>query len=346
MVRYQQAIARDVNLSREDVGLAVLAATDGLPIGSYYEGEHALPIYLKSVDALGERPGRLNNVPVWSMVPSTNGIGLATVRELMTGMLSESQLLQRVIGSVPLNQASAGIDVGWEVPVVRRYNGQRAISAQCNNVPEYTTTAARNSLLPKINAIQIPPGYKTEWQGEYLASTQSQSYLFKNVPIAVVIILAILIALFKDFKKPLMILLCLPLAITGVVAGMLLADKEFGFVAIVGALGLVGMMIKNGVVLVDEVDIQIRSGKDRFLALVDASTSRLRPVFLAAMTTILGMIPLVNDDMFGALAVTIMGGLFIGTIITLIILPILYSLFFHIRHPEKENKRAAQIHLG
>lgn len=89
-VRYQQAIARDVNLSREDVGLAVLAATDGLPIGSYYEGEHALPIYLKSVDALGERPGRLNNVPVWSMVPSTNGIGLATVRELMTGMLSES----------------------------------------------------------------------------------------------------------------------------------------------------------------------------------------------------------------------------------------------------------------
>ena len=244
-VRYQQAIARDVNLSREDVGLAVLAATDGLPIGSYYEGEHALPIYLKSVDALGERPGRLNNVPVWSMVPSTNGIGLATVRELMTGMLSESQLLQRVIGSVPLNQASAGIDVGWEVPVVRRYNGQRAISAQCNNVPEYTTTAARNSLLPKINAIQIPPGYKTEWQGEYLASTQSQSYLFKNVPIAVVIILAILIALFKDFKKPLMILLCLPLAITGVVAGMLLADKEFGFVAILGALGLVGLMIKN-----------------------------------------------------------------------------------------------------
>lgn len=345
-VRYQQAIARDVNLSREDVGLAVLAATDGLPIGSYYEGEHALPIYLKSVDALGERPARLNNVPVWSMVPSTNGIGLSTVRELMTGMLSEGQLLQQVIGSVPLNQASAGVDVGWEVPVVRRYNGQRSISAQCNNVPEYTTTAARNSLLPKINAIQIPPGYKTEWQGEYLASTQSQSYLFKNVPIAIVIILAILIALFKDFKKPLMILLCLPLAITGVVAGMLLADKEFGFVAIVGALGLVGMMIKNGVVLVDEVDIQIRSGKDRFLALVDASTSRLRPVFLAAMTTILGMIPLVNDDMFGALAVTIMGGLFIGTIITLIILPILYSLFFHIRHPKKENKRAAQIHLG
>lgn len=337
-VQYRQPIARDVNISREDVGLAVLAATDGLPIGSYYEGEHALPIYLKSVDATGERPGQLNNIPVWSMVPSTNGISMETVKEMMTGMVGEDQILKRLIGSVPLNQASSGVDVKWEVPLVRRYNGQRSISAQCNNAPGYTANDVRNSLLPKINAIQLPPGYKTEWQGEYLASTQSQSYLFKNVPLAIVIILAILIALFKDFRRPLMILLCLPLAITGVVAGMLIAGKDFGFVAIVGALGLVGMMIKNGVVLVDEVEVQIRSGKDRFLALVDASTSRLRPVFLAAMTTILGMIPLVNDDMFGALAVTIMGGLFIGTIITLIILPILYSLFFHIRHPQREKK--------
>ena len=99
-------------------------------------------------------------------------------------------------------------------------NGQRSIAVQCNNAPGYTTTAARNSLLPKIEALDIPPGYTTAWQGEYLASTQSQFYLFKNVPIAIVLILAILIALFKDFRKPLMILLCLPLAITGVVAGM------------------------------------------------------------------------------------------------------------------------------
>lgn len=345
-VRYQQAIARDVNLSREDVGLALLAATDGLPVGSYYEGEHDLPIYLKSVDGQGERPDRLSNVPVWSMIPSTNGIGMETVKELMTGMVSSEEILRRLTGSVPLNQASSGIDVKWEVPVVRRYNGQRSIAAQCNNAPGYTTTAVRNSLLPKINAIPIPPGYKTEWQGEYLASTQSESYLFKNVPIAVVLVLAILIALFKDFRRPLMILLCLPLAITGVVAGMLLAGKEFGFVAIVGALGLVGMMIKNGVVLVDEVDMQIRSGKEAFQALIDASTSRLRPVFLAAMTTILGMIPLVNDDMFGALAVTIMGGLFIGTVVTLVFLPILYSLFFHIRFPHTEKKEASQIHLS
>ena len=137
-----------------------------------------------------------------------------------------------------------------------------------------------------------------------------------------------------------MILLCLPLAIIGIVAGMLLAGKDFGFVAIVGALGLVGMMIKNGVVLVDEVNIQIQSGKEPFMALLDASSSRLRPVLLAAMTTILGMIPLVNDDMFGALAVTIMGGLFVGTIITLVILPVLYALFYRIRYKIQEKKAA------
>lgn len=342
-VRYRQQIARDANLTREDVGLALLSATDGLPIGTYYEGEHPLPIYLKSVNDKGERPGEINNVPVWSMLPSTNGLGMETVKELMTGMISEDDVLKRLVGSTPLNQAVTGVDVTWEVPVVRRYNGQRSIAAQCNNAPGYTTTSVRNSLLPKIDSLRLPPGYSTAWQGEYLASTESQSYLFKNVPIAIVLVLGILIALFKDFRQPLMILLCLPLAVTGVVAGMLLAGKDFGFVAIVGALGLVGMMIKNGVVLVDEVDIQIRTGKDPFLALLDASTSRLRPVFLAAMTTILGMIPLVNDDMFGALAVTIMGGLFVGTIVTLVFLPVLYSLFFRIRHPEREKKKKIRI---
>ena len=337
-VRYHQQIARVANLSREDVSLALLAATEGLPVGTYYEGEHPLPIYIKSVNDQGTRPARLDNVPVWSMLPSTGALTMETIREMMAGMISTDQVLEDLIGSTPLNQAANGIGVGWETPVVRRYNGQRSIAAQCNPAPGYTANQVRSSLLPKIDSLKLPPGYTTEWQGEYLASTQSMGYLFKNVPIAVVLVLAILIALFRDFRKPLMILLCLPLAIIGVVAGMLLAGKEFGFVAIVGALGLVGMMIKNGVVLVDEVDIQIRSGKEPFGALLDASSSRFRPVLLAALTTILGMIPLVNDDMFGALAVTIMGGLFIGTVITLVILPVLYAIFYRIRRPKEGSE--------
>lgn len=337
-VQYHQQIARKSNLSREDVSLALLASTEGLPVGTFYEGEHPLPVYIKSVNDKGKRPERIDNVPVWSMLPSTNGLNMETVRELMTGMVSADQVLQGMIGSTPLSQAANGVNVQWETPVVRRYNGQRSIAAQCNPAPGYTTNDVRNSLLPKINSLKLPPGYTTEWQGEYLASTQSMQYLFKNVPLAIILVLAILIALFRDFRKPLMIILCLPLAITGVVAGMLLADKEFGFVAIVGALGLVGMMIKNGVVLVDEVSIQIQSGKEPFGAILDASSSRFRPVLLAAMTTILGMIPLINDDMFGALAVTIMGGLFIGTVITLVILPVLYAIFFRIRRPREEEE--------
>ena len=342
-VRYHQQIAREAGLSRQDVSLALLAATEGLPIGSYYEGEHDLPIYIKSVNDRGERPERIDNIPVWSLTPSLNGLNMETIRELMLGMISEDEILSGLIGSKPLNQTTNGVDMAWEVPLVRRYNGQRSIAVQCNNAPGFTTTEARNSLLPKIDSIQLPPGYHSEWQGEYLASTQSKQYLFKNVPIAIVLVLVILIALFGDFRKPLMILLCLPLAIIGIVAGMLLAGKEFGFVAIVGALGLVGMMIKNGVVLVDEVNIQIQGGKEPFLAVLDASSSRLRPVLLAAMTTILGMIPLVNDDMFGALAVTIMGGLFIGTIITLVILPVLYAVFYRIR--QKKTRGVENVML-
>lgn len=344
-VRYYQQIARVANISREDVSLALLAATEGLPVGSYYEGEHALPIYIKSVDAKGERPGQINNVPVWSLTPSTGALNMETIRQLMTGMTSLDEVMSEVIGSVPLNQAANGVKMKWEVPLVRRYNGQRSISAQCNNAPGFTTTEVRNHLLPQIDSLRIPPGYTTKWLGEYLASTQSKQYLFKNVPIAIVLVIAILIGLFRDFRKPLLILLCLPLAVTGIVAGMLLADKEFGFVAIVGALGLVGMMIKNGVVLVDEVGIQIGEGKEPFRALLDASSSRLRPVLLAALTTILGMIPLVNDDMFGALAVTIMGGLLIGTVITLVILPVLYSLFYRIRHPRRKKGHIVRMKM-
>ena len=186
-VDYYQPIARVANLSREDVGLALLATTDGLPVGSYYEGEHDLPIYIKSMGKDGLRPGRLNNVPVWSLVPSTNMLSLETVKELMMGMISTDEVMTAVVGSTPLNQATNGITASWEVPVVRRYNGQRSISAQCNNAPGYTANDVRNSLLPKIEKLNIPPGYSTEWQGEYLASTQSKQYLFKNIPLGIVL---------------------------------------------------------------------------------------------------------------------------------------------------------------
>jgi hypothetical protein len=156
-------------------------------------------------------------------------------------------------------------------------------------------------------------------------------YLFKNVPLGVVLMIAILILLFGDYRKPAVILCCIPLLGIGVVGAMLLTGKVFTFCAIVGALGLVGMMMKNCIVLMDEIGAQIAAGADPASALVSSSESRLRPVMMASLTTILGMIPLLGDAMFGSMAATIMGGLLFSTFATLFFVPILYALFFKIR---------------
>lgn len=328
MVDYYQPIARMAGLSRSDVGLSLMAATEGLPVGSYYEGTTSMPIYIKSVDNKGEQLGGLDNSPVWSVLPSLGGLNAETIKGLLLGTIKKEDLLSSAVGSTPVTQATRGIKLEWEDPVVWRYNGQRAIKARCNNISGYTAESVRENLMPLIDTIYLPEGYSKQWLGEHKASSEAMRYLFKNVPWAIVLMIIILIALFKDFKKPAIIFFCLPLATIGIVAGMLVSGKDFGFVAIVGALGLIGMMIKNGVVLLDEISLQVANGKDQLTALLDSSSSRFRPVMMASLTTILGMLPLLTDDLFGSLAVTIMGGLLVGTVITLVFIPVLYALFY------------------
>ena len=156
-------------------------------------------------------------------------------------------------------------------------------------------------------------------------------YLFKNFPLAIILMIAILIMLFKDYRKPAIILCCVPLLAIGIVGAMLLSGQSFTFCAIVGALGLVGMMMKNCIVLMDEIGEQISAGIAPAEALVSSSESRLRPVMMASLTTILGMIPLLSDAMFGSMAATIMGGLLFSTLATLFFVPILYAMFFKIK---------------
>lgn len=338
MVDYYQPIARQAGLSRSDVGLSLLSATEGLPIGSYYEGTVAMPIYVKSVDSWGKVSGNLEDVPVWSALPSLSGLNAETVKGILLGSVKKEDLLSDALGSTPLTQATRGVKLTWEDPVVWRYNGQRAIKARCNNLPGYTAESVRQRLIPLIDTITLPDGYTKQWLGEHKASSEAMQYLFKNVPWAIVMMIVILIMLFKDFKKPVIIFFCLPLAAIGIVFGMLLSGKDFGFVAIVGALGLIGMMIKNGVVLLDEITLQIAEGKNRMQALLDSSSSRFRPVMMASLTTILGMIPLLTDDLFGSLAVTIMGGLLVGTVITLVFIPVLYALFFPLESKSADGK--------
>lgn len=332
-IEYDQAAARALGLSRNDVSMSLLSVNGGIPIGSFYEGIRRENIYLKCLDEKGRPIEDLGNTQVFSSLPSLNGLlNEETLVKLKAGTLSKEDLVESLMGSIPLKQISKSIHIRWEDPVVPRYNGQRSQRVQCSPAPGIETEKARQVIAQKIEQIEIPEGYALHWQGEKNASDQSMKYLFKNFPLAIILMIAILIMLFKDYRKPAIIFCCIPMVIVGVVAVMLLTGKTFNFVAIVGTLGLIGMLIKNGIVLMDEITLQIHQGIDPITALIDSSQSRLRPVTMAALTTILGMIPLLPDAMFGSLAASIMGGLTFGTLITLLFIPILYALFFHIKN--------------
>ena len=332
-IEYDQPAARALGLSRSDVSLSLLTATGGIPIGSFYEGIHKNNIYLKCLDGQGKPIEDLGNTQVFSTLPSLNGLlNEENMVKLKAGTLSKEELIESLMGSTPLKQISKGIDVRWEDPVVPRYNGQRSQRVQCSPVPGVETEKARLAVAEKLEQIELPAGYSLQWQGEKNASDQSMKYLFKNFPLAIILMIAILIMLFKDYRKPAIIFCSIPMVFVGVVMTMLVTGKTFNFVAIVGTLGLIGMIIKNGIVLMDEITLQIGQGTEPVTALIDSAQSRLRPVMMAALTTILGMIPLLTDAMFGSLAASIMGGLLFGTVITLVFIPVLYALFFHIKH--------------
>ncbi len=333
-VEYDQPAARSLGLSRNDVSLSLLTATGGIPIGSFYEGIHKNSIFVKCLDEEGKAIEDLGNTQVFSTLPSLNGLLTEEMLlKLRTGTIAKEDLVESLMGSTPLLQVSKGADIRWEDPVVPRFNGQRSQRVQCSPAPGIETEQARLAIAKQIEQIPLPEGYSLEWQGEKAASDQSMKYLFQNFPLAIILMIAILIMLFKDYRKPLIIFCCIPMIIVGVVAVMLLTGKVFNFVAIVGTLGLIGMLIKNGIVLMDEITLQINNGVEPITALIDSSQSRLRPVMMASLTTIFGMIPLLSDAMFGSLAASIMGGLLFSTLITLLFIPILYALFFHIKQP-------------
>jgi multidrug efflux pump subunit AcrB len=325
-VDYNQPVARGIGLTRQDVGLSIMSATDGIPTGVFYDGLESKTIVVKCIDKDG-----IKHTPVFSMLPSLSGFDRHALREVMSGRVSEEELLASVLQTVPLSQASNGVYVAWEEPVVVRSNGERAMRVQCYPVAGQAVENARRTVAQQIETIPLPAGYSMKWEGERSASGESMKHLFRFYPLAVVLMITILIVLFKDYKKPLIIIICLPLLFIGIIAAMLLSGQTFGFVAIVASLGLVGMLIKNGIVLMDEITLQISGGVEPVTALIDSSENRFRPVMLASLTTILGMIPLLGDPLFSPAAVVIMGGLLVGTLITLLFIPVLYALFFRIK---------------
>jgi multidrug efflux pump subunit AcrB len=323
-IDYKQSSARQKGITRSDVALSLMSATDGLPVGSFYDGIDSYNIYVGITDVNGQPMSNVSNATVFGMLPNLNGL---TDKDRLIEALKQGKT-PALTNTAQLNEVGDGVKLQWEEPVIPRYNGRRVQSITGSPAPGYGIEEARQILAKEVEKMQLPDGYSIKWGGEKLATDMSMENLFANYPLAVLLMIGILVWLFSSYRTALLLFCCIPFVFVGVVPAMLLSGFSFGFVSIVGVLGLVGMMLKNGIVLVDEVRLQLQGGKSGRQALIDSSLSRLRPVTMASLTTVLGMVPLLFDDMFGSMAAAIMGGLIAGTIIVLIIIPVLYSLFY------------------
>jgi multidrug efflux pump subunit AcrB len=300
---FNESVGRQLGINREDLGAALQYAFDGTPVGTYRDGIRLLPINLRAPDNERGSIDNLRDIQVWSPV------------------------LQR---AVPVSQVVSGYRTNWENAVVRSRNRILTIIPSCNPTGALATPLFER-LRPQIEAIELPPGYSLAWGGEYEDSVNAQKGLGGALPVGFLLMILTSIFLFAKVRQPLIIWLTVPLAICGITAGLLTTGGAFDFMSLLGALSLVGLLIKNAIVLIEEIDQQIETGKDPYEALLDSAVSRMRPVVLAAATTILGLIPLLSDVFFVNMSVTIMAGLGFASVLTLIVVPTLYAIFFSIR---------------
>ncbi|MGR8950467.1 MAG: efflux RND transporter permease subunit [Gammaproteobacteria bacterium] len=301
---YNEQRGRWTGVTRANIASATKRAFDGRAVGLYRESDELIPIILRNNEQDRQSVGGL---PALQVKPGVS-----------------NQM-------IPLGQVTDEIRLDWEDPIVKRRDRRRTIAVQANPIAGVTLPALRTSVVDEVESISLPEGYVMEWGGEYESSRDSQASLVPGVIPAFVIISFIIVALFNAFRPPLVIALSIPFAMIGITAGLLSTGAAFGFVALLGAMSLVGMMIKNAVVLLDQADIFIAEGQSHYDAIVNATISRARPVALAAGTTVLGVIPLLQDVFWVGLAVTVMAGLTFGTVLTLILVPVLYAALFRLK---------------
>lgn len=322
-------------IERSDIGGALMAATDGKPIGVINEQERLMTINLMIRNEDGSKIKNLSDIPVWSMMNVRMDDN--EIQGMLNGGKTMTELQDRMFRATPLSNITQAIRLDTEETMVTRLNGRRVIEAECDPNPdmdEATPAKVMSAIKEKVENIPLPEGYSLRWVGEGEASGEAQTNLMKYLPLTLFIILAILLMLFNSWRKVILILLCFPFVFCGITPALLLTGQPLTFMAIIGIMGLIGMMVKNAIVLVDEINrLQAEEKANPYHAVVEATVSRVRPVLMASLTTIVGMIPLVTDPMYGSLALTIMGGLTMGTIITLVLLPLFYATLFHIRKP-------------
>ena len=299
---YDPVKAGELGITKAQMMQSVKSISDGVPVGIYRDNEKKVPVLLKSEGYDITDAASLGNFSVW------NG--------------------ER---SAPLSQVTERIETTWEFPQMRTYNRQLSMAAMCGVKPGHTMAEVHGEIRSEIEAMPLPPGYTFFWDSQYKDQGEAMEAIAKYFPLAFLMLIVILVALFGNFRQPIIILCILPLSLIGVAIGMLLTGFDFGFFPIAGWLGLLGMIIKNVIVLIDEINIQRREGVPAYTAVIESTVSRTRPVLMAATTTILGMVPLLFDIAFGGMAATIIFGLTFATLLTLFVTPALYILFYRIK---------------
>ena len=299
---YDPVKAGELGITKAQMMQSVKSISDGVPVGIYRDNEKKVPVLLKSEGYDITDAASLGNFSVW------NG--------------------ER---SAPLSQVTERIETTWEFPQMRTYNRQLSMAAMCGVKPGHTMAEVHGEIRSEIEAMLLPPGYTFFWDSQYKDQGEAMEAIAKYFPLAFLMLIVILVALFGNFRQPIIILCILPLSLIGVAVGMLLTGFDFGFFPIAGWLGLLGMIIKNVIVLIDEINIQRREGVSAYTAVIESTVSRTRPVLMAATTTILGMVPLLFDIAFGGMAATIIFGLTFATLLTLFVTPALYILFYRIK---------------
>ncbi|ELA9342606.1 multidrug efflux RND transporter permease subunit VmeV [Vibrio parahaemolyticus] len=303
---FNESKARRLGISKEDLSSTLQMAFGGSTFGVLRDGTHTLPIMMRLPEAERVDFESLQNVKIWS--PS----------------------LQTYI---PVDQIIDGVELDWSEPLIQRRDRKRTLTVLADHdvLSDDTAASLFARVQPKVMALHIPEGYEITWGGEYESSKDAQEGLFGSLPMGYLLMFIITILLFNSIKKPLVIWFTVPLSIIGVAFGLLTTNMPFSFTAFLGLLSLSGMILKNGIVLLDQINLELESGKDPYLAIVDSAISRVRPVSMAALTTILGMIPLVFDAFFGSMAITIMAGLGFATVLILIVVPVMFAILFRIK---------------
>ena len=301
---YSQMKGQRIGVTRSQMAQGITIATQGYRLGEYREGDQFMPILLKDENIDTYNLTNLQALPIFTPAGKVYSI----------------------------EQATDGFRFEYRVGVVKRYNRQRVMKAQCDPGRGVNTmrlyAALRDSVL---RGVVLPEGYSMKVFGEQESQQESNSALARYMPLTMVLIFIVLLLLFRNYREPTVILLMIPLIFIGVVLGLAVTGKVFNFFSLLGLLGLVGMNIKNAVVLVEQIGVLRSEGKGAYEALTAATRSRIVPVAMASGTTVLGMLPLLFDSMFGAMAATIMGGLLVATLLTVCVLPVVYAIFYNIR---------------